>query len=192
MLLFIIYNNNYGYPISSYGENYNFKEKVLKEQKSFEFLKNHKTKNFKEPIFSFVPSIGISEIVEVPETFSKYWKNNFNKTWSNNLINLKPVIQDGFLANAIRRNQQYEYDVQGGYHCIAAGMHYGPTDIVSVLKNNILLLRSFIELWRILFSSFKFSFSLVIMDRFFPISNIFLSSSEISLVFSPMTSLKYS
>ena len=73
----IIYNNNYGYPISSYGENYNFKEKVLKNQKSFEFLKNHKTKNFKEPIFSFVPSIGISEIVEVPETFSKYWKNNF-------------------------------------------------------------------------------------------------------------------
>ena len=52
------------------------------------------------------------------------------------MINLKPVIQDGFLANAIRRNQQYQYDVQGGYHCIAAGMHYGPTDIVSVLKNN--------------------------------------------------------
>ena len=67
---------------------------------------------------------------------TKYWKSNFNKTWSDNLINLKPVIQDGFLANAIRRNQQYQYDVQGGYHCIAAGMHYGPTDIVSVLKNN--------------------------------------------------------
>ena len=32
---------------------------------------------FKEPIFSFVPSIGISEIIKIPDSFSKYWKNNF-------------------------------------------------------------------------------------------------------------------
>ena len=67
---------------------------------------------------------------------TNYWKNNFNKTWSENLINLKPALQDGFLANAIRKNQSYKYDINGGYHCIAAGMHYGPTDIVSILKNN--------------------------------------------------------
>ena len=67
---------------------------------------------------------------------TEYWKNNFNKTWSDNLINLKPVLQDGFLANAIRRNKEYKYDIRGGYHCIAAGMHYGPTDVVSILKNN--------------------------------------------------------
>ena len=53
-----------------------------------------------------------------------------------NLINLKPALQDGFLANAIRRNKEYKYDIRGGYHCIAAGMHYGPTDVVSILKNN--------------------------------------------------------
>jgi len=73
----IIYNNNYGYPISSYGENYDFKDKILKKQETFKFLKNHETNNFKEPIFSFVPSIGISEIIEIPDTFSMYWKNNF-------------------------------------------------------------------------------------------------------------------
>jgi hypothetical protein len=32
---------------------------------------------FEEPIFSFVPSIGMSQIIRVPDTFSKKWQNNF-------------------------------------------------------------------------------------------------------------------
>ena len=39
--------------------------------------KDHSLNNFQEPIFSFVPSIGISEIVKVPNNFSKYWQNNY-------------------------------------------------------------------------------------------------------------------
>ena len=33
--------------------------------------------NFNEPVFSFVPSIGISQIIKVPNTFSKYWNDNY-------------------------------------------------------------------------------------------------------------------
>ena len=32
---------------------------------------------FVEPIFSFVQSIGISEIEKIPNNFSKYWQENF-------------------------------------------------------------------------------------------------------------------
>ena len=73
----IIYGQNYGYPISSYGEKYKFKKRILKERKNFDFLKSHMINNFNEPVFSFVPSIGISQIIKVPNTFSKYWNDNY-------------------------------------------------------------------------------------------------------------------
>ena len=37
-------------------------------------LKNHDEFNFVEPIFSFVPSIGISEMIKVPENFQNTGK----------------------------------------------------------------------------------------------------------------------
>ena len=62
--------------ISSYGEKYQF----LKEHKfnKYTYKKSHKNYNFTEPIFSFVPSIGISEIIAIPNNFSKYWKIIFS------------------------------------------------------------------------------------------------------------------
>jgi hypothetical protein len=73
----IEHKKNYGWPISSYGENYDFKESILFKKKYFSLKKNHNENNFEEPIFSFVPSIGISEIIKVPNNFSRYWKNNY-------------------------------------------------------------------------------------------------------------------
>ena len=32
--------------------------------------------NYEEPIKVFVPSIGISELIFLPETFNKKWENN--------------------------------------------------------------------------------------------------------------------
>ena len=60
---------NYGWPIASYGGSY--------FDKDLKYKKNHKDNGFIEPIFSFVPSIGISEIIKIPESFSETWKNNF-------------------------------------------------------------------------------------------------------------------
>ena len=49
----------------------------------------------------------------------------------------------------MRRNQLYEYDTQGGYHCIAAGMHHAPTDMISILKNNKIKSRDYwISEWK--------------------------------------------
>ena len=64
----IIYKKNYGWPIASYGEPY--KSKKLKYKKS------HTKNNFEEPLYVFLPSIGISELILLPNTFNKKWNNN--------------------------------------------------------------------------------------------------------------------
>ncbi len=64
----IEYKKNYGWPISSYGTKYS---------SNFDYAQSHNKLNFQEPIFAFVPSIGISEIIKVPNAFHKYWEENF-------------------------------------------------------------------------------------------------------------------
>jgi hypothetical protein len=78
----IEFNNNYGWPISSYGENYfrsNNKKNKSKNNKIFiqRYFKNHHDYDFTEPLFAFVPSIGISELIKLPNNFSKTWENNY-------------------------------------------------------------------------------------------------------------------
>ena len=70
----IQFGQNYGWPISSYGEPY-FSDN--KSTKKYHYLKNHSKHGFIEPIYSFVPSIGISQIIKVPDNFSVFWKDNF-------------------------------------------------------------------------------------------------------------------
>ncbi len=81
----IIKGNNYGWPLASYGERYagNKDENV--------YLKNHSRNGFKEPIFAFVPSIGISEIIKLPSSFSKKFENNFVLTslYGRNIFRIK-------------------------------------------------------------------------------------------------------
>ena len=69
----ILENGNYGWPIASYGERYDFKY----TDKKISYKKNHKQNNFIEPIFSFLEGIGISEIIKVPINFSKYYSNHY-------------------------------------------------------------------------------------------------------------------
>ena len=74
----IEFGKNYGYPVSSYGEFYSFKKDKEKLKKPiYKLLKSHKDNDFKEPIYSFVPSIGISEIEKISNNFSEYWIDNF-------------------------------------------------------------------------------------------------------------------
>ena len=65
--------NKYGWPIVSHGEKYS-RDKNDEEPN---YKKNHKENGFEEPIFSFVPAIGISEIIKLPNNFSKLWQDNF-------------------------------------------------------------------------------------------------------------------
>lgn len=80
----IIYKKNYGWPISSYGTPYD------KNQKN-EYIDNHKNKKFEEPIFVFFQSIGISQIIQLPNKFLNLWNNNFilSSLWDKSIYRIK-------------------------------------------------------------------------------------------------------
>ena len=67
----ILFGKNYGWDIASYGTKYQSSFR----SKNYEL--SHEDNGFEEPIFSFVPSIGISEIIKIENNFTKSWLNNF-------------------------------------------------------------------------------------------------------------------
>ena len=82
----IIFNKNYGWPISSYGEKYYVQDNVDPLYK-----KNHLTLGFEEPVFSYLAAIGISQIIKLPNNFSKLWVDNFiiSSLWGRSLYRVK-------------------------------------------------------------------------------------------------------
>ena len=69
------YGKNYGWPVSSYGENY-LKVKSDKK-KDFYFEKKHEDFGYTEPIIALTKSIGISEIIKVPNKFNSKWNGSY-------------------------------------------------------------------------------------------------------------------
>ena len=64
----IVFNENYGWPEVSYGQKYNGRE---------DYPSSHSEYGYKEPIYSFIPSVGISQIAKVNKKFSNKWEDNF-------------------------------------------------------------------------------------------------------------------
>ncbi len=75
----IVFGENYGWPIASYGDYYMEKDTTSSDKYSDKpfYLKNHEKNGFKEPIYAYVPSIGISEIIRLPNNFSNHFIDNF-------------------------------------------------------------------------------------------------------------------
>ena len=69
----IIKNKNYGWPIVSLGERYDFQY----NNSSLSYKKNHNLNKYEEPLFSFIPSIGISEIINLPKSFSIFYDSHY-------------------------------------------------------------------------------------------------------------------
>ncbi len=63
---------NYGWPISSYGEHYDGKNR-----KEAPLHKSHKDYGFVEPIKYFTQRIAISEIIKIPNIFNEKFTNGF-------------------------------------------------------------------------------------------------------------------
>jgi len=66
-----------------------------------------------------------------------YWKNNFNKQWSEEIFNLSTSSYYGFKGAIYDRGFNYRFSgIRAGLHCISAGMHWSPTDIPSLMSAN--------------------------------------------------------
>ena len=89
----IVEGKNYGWPLASYGENY---KDNLDAADKFSFKKNHSQYGFKEPIYSFVPSIAISQIIQVPEEFSSRWQNSYLITSLKGLSIYRVVFDENY------------------------------------------------------------------------------------------------
>jgi hypothetical protein len=95
----IIFGKNYGWPIASYGQSY-------KSENNVEFLSSHHDHGFQEPVYVFLSSIGISELIFLPDSFFKGWKNNVLVTSLNGRsiyrINFKDInFEDVFYMEKI-------------------------------------------------------------------------------------------
>lgn len=69
--------NNYGWPISSYGEHYGGRELNKENYLEAPLYKSHSEHGFVEPAKYFIPSIGITEIKKIPLMFNRDYKNDF-------------------------------------------------------------------------------------------------------------------
>ena len=81
----ILQGKNYGWDIASYGKRYKNNKNTV------DYKLSHEDSGFEEPIFSFVPSIGITEIIKIPNSFSEPWQDNFliASLHSNHLFRVK-------------------------------------------------------------------------------------------------------
>ena len=81
--------NNYGWPVVSYGTRYMYDD----NGKSYNI--SHENKNFTEPLFALVPSVGISSINVCPSVLKKYYNKKCLMALSlygNNLMPGKSIL----------------------------------------------------------------------------------------------------
>jgi len=121
---------NFGWPISSYGEHYGYKERIdsHKIYKIAPLYKSHSKYGFVEPIKYFVPSIGISEIVK----FHDY--NSEEKTFLFGSLGNDPLEGDMSLHIIILDKK---YKTLLDHHAINIGGRV--RDIINLGDSNYLL-----------------------------------------------------
>lgn len=68
---------------------------------------------------------------------TEYWKDNLNRDYSEKFSNdaLLPSIQ-GFTSAAHQLFREHKFRQDNGFHCIATGMHWFPTDMHSLNYDN--------------------------------------------------------
>ena len=76
--------NNYGWPVVSYGTRYMY------DDNGKSYNTSHENKNFTEPLFALVPSVGISSINVCPSILTKYYNKKCLMALSLYGNNLRP------------------------------------------------------------------------------------------------------
>ena len=66
----LVEGKNYGWPLTSYGTRY------IYDGGGKSIKVDHESNNFQEPLYAFVPSVGISSLNICPEVLRNYYKKN--------------------------------------------------------------------------------------------------------------------
>lgn len=89
------YIKNFGWPISSYGDHYDFmKKKLLDIYKDAPLYKSHKDYGFQEPIKFYTNNVAPSGIIYVPELYNNKKNNFFISALGHQLVNGAKSIYD--------------------------------------------------------------------------------------------------
>lgn len=105
----------------------------LKREKISQFDKDNFTYCCRQIFDSFAEFVALHYALSHRDD-TPYWKSNLNKQWSKTLIDRIPTLKTGIDVAVINRGFNYIHDPLGGISCIAAGMHWSPTDIESLRK----------------------------------------------------------
>ena len=69
---------------------------------------------------------------------TQYWKDNLERDYDPDLHKLVPAEVQGFKTYAYEKFNRFQFNPDGGFHCIAAGMGYNPCDISTITSYNFL------------------------------------------------------
>lgn len=119
---------NYGWPISSYGE---YDDEKFKKEAPLH--KSHKDYGFVEPIKYYTPSIAISEIIKIPETLNEKFTNDFFVA----ALGRKAQINEGDRSiHHVRFNKNFDQIIFEDIVPIGERIR----DMIFVRKKNIILM----------------------------------------------------
>ena len=85
--------------------------------------------------------IGFMEFVALHFALShrddtEYWRDIMNRQYSKNLVEHIPSWHRGFVEIAAQKLHEHHFKQEGGTHCIAAGLHWFPTDLPTIQAYN--------------------------------------------------------
>jgi len=63
---------------------------------------------------------------------TEYWRDVMNRQYSDTLLEMTPTFVDGYISAVFSKMRDYHFKNTGGLHCIAAGMHWFPTDFPTI------------------------------------------------------------
>ena len=119
----------------------------LQREKTSQWDKDNFTFQCKKLFRNFAEFVALHYALS-HRTDTQYWKNNFNKNWEEKLINLKLENINGFLTAANERDINFHFNEMSGLHCIAAGMHWSPTDLMTIMHRNMVDKKTLINEWK--------------------------------------------
>ena len=66
-------------------------------------------------------------------TDTEYWRHCTNKSFYEKMVNASATNENEFIEQVYRKTYEYTFLPAAGFHCIGAGMHWGPADKLIVI-----------------------------------------------------------